>query len=108
MSQILTYPYGARYSSNLTQYRTEVKDGNNGSIPINDEIHVGDYNQTTGGVSWVGRTEGTDNHANAQSGNYAFEQNSNGRGLYYMIQSSSNKTNYSRCFNICFKFCSFR
>ena len=100
MSKILTYPTGVRYSSNLTQYRTEVKDGANGSLPINDEIHVGDYSQNTGGVSWVGRTEGDDNHADAQSGNYPFEQNSNGRGLYYSVYTNQNSSNWSRWFDL--------
>ena len=100
MSKILTYPTGVRYSSNLTQYRTEVKDGNNGSMPINDEIHVGDYSQNTGGVNWVGRTEGSDNATDAQSGNYPFEQNSNGRGLYYSVYTNQNNSNWSRWFDL--------
>lgn len=100
MSQILTYPYGARYSSNLTEYRGQIKDGKNGSLPINDEIHRGDYNQNTGGVSWAGSSSGSDNVSDAQSGHYAFEQNSDGRGLYYTVSTSQNKSNWSRWFDL--------
>ena len=100
MSQILTYPYGARYSSNLATYRSQIKDGKNGSIPINDEIHRGDYDQDTGGVSWIASSAGSDNIDDAVAGNYCFDQNSNGRGLYYLIQSNSNKTSWSRWFDL--------
>ena len=100
MSQILTYPYGAKYSTNVSTYRGQVKDGQNGSLPINDEIHRGDYNQNTGGVSWVASSAGSDNMDNAIAGNYAFEQNSNGRGLYYTVSTSQNKSNWSRWFDL--------
>ena len=100
MSHILTYPFERGYSSNLTTFRSQVKDGKNGSLPINDEIHRGNYDQNTGGVSWVASSSGSDNMDSAITGNYCFEQNSNGRGLYYMIQSSSNKTSWSRWFDL--------
>ena len=81
MAHILTYPYGVKYSTNLATYRGQVKDGKNGSLPINDEIHVGNYKQSTGGVDWYGESGfGQDNADTAASGNYAFEQNSDGRG----------------------------
>ena len=60
MSNILTYPWAARYSSNVAQYKTEVKDGKNGSIPFNDEIHYGDQTQNIGGVNWVSSSAGSD------------------------------------------------
>jgi hypothetical protein len=69
-------------------------------MPINDEIHRGDYNQTTGGVSWVASSSGSDNVSAAQSGNYPFEQNSNGRGLYYTVSTSQNRSNWSRWFDL--------
>ena len=100
MSQILTYPWSKGYSSNLTTFRSQVKDGKNGSMPINDEIHRGNYDQNTGGVSWVASSSGSDNMDDAIAGNYCFEQNSNGRGLYYSIYSSSNKTSWSRWFDL--------
>ena len=100
MSQILTYPYAAKYSTDVSTYRGQVKDGQNGSLPINDEIHRGDYNQNTGGVSWVASSAGSDNVDNAIAGNYAFEQNSNGRGLYYTVSTSQNKSNWSRWFDL--------
>jgi len=100
MSQILTYPYGTKYSTTVSTYRGQVKDGQNGSLPINDEIHRGDYNQNTGGVSWVASSAGSDNVDAAIAGNYAFEQNSNGRGLYYTVSTSQNKSNWSRWFDL--------
>ena len=100
MSQILTYPWAARYSSNVQQYKTEVKDGKNGSIPFNDEIYYGDKTQDAGGVTWVSASAGSDNRADAQSQNLVFDQNSSGRGLYYYIQSSSNKTSWSRWWDL--------
>ena len=100
MSQILTYPWSRGYSSNLTTFRSQVKDGKNGSMPINDEIHRGNYDQNTGGVSWIASSSGDDNMDDAISGNYCFEQNSNGRGLYYSIYSNSNKTSWSRWFDL--------
>ena len=100
MSQILTYPYGVKYSTDVSTYRGQVKDGQNGSLPINDEIHRGDYNQTTGGVNWVASSAGSDNVDAAIAGNYVFEQNSNGRGLYYTVSTSQNKSNWSRWFDL--------
>ena len=100
MSQILTYPWSKGYSSNLATFRSQVKDGQNGSLPINDEIHRGNYNQNTGGVSWVASSSGDDNVDDAIAGNYCFEQNSDGRGLYYSIYSNSNKTSWSRWFDL--------
>ena len=100
MSQILTYPWSRGYSSNLTVFRSQVKDGKNGSMPINDEIHRGDYNQTTGGVNWVAANGGSDNMDAAITGNYCFEQNSNGRGLYYTVTTSQNGSNWSRWFDL--------
>lgn len=100
MSQILTYPWSRGYSSNLTTFRSQVKDGQNGSMPINDEIHRGNYIQTTGGVRWVGDDNGSDNMDDAESGNYPFEQNSNGRGLYYTVSTNKNGSNWSRWFDL--------
>ena len=100
MSQILTYPFERGYSSNLTTFRSQVKDGKNGSMPINNEIHRGDYDQFTGGVSWVASSAGSDNVDAAQSGNYPFEQNSDGRGLYYTVSTSQNRSNWSRWFDL--------
>ena len=100
MSHILTYPFERGYSSNLTTFRSQVKDGKNGSLPINDEIHRGNYDQDNGGVSWIASSSGDDNMDSAITGNYCFEQNSNGRGLYYSIYSNSNKTNWSRWFDL--------
>ena len=100
MSQFLTYPFERGYSSNLTTFRSQVKDGQNGSLPINDEIHRGDYSQTTGGVNWVASNGGDDNMDDAIAGNYCFEQNSNGRGLYYSVYTNSNGSNWARWFDL--------
>ena len=62
MSQILTYPYGVKYNtSNVDTYKSQVKDGKNGSLPINNEIGRGDYQQNTGGLNWYGDSTGQDN-----------------------------------------------
>ena len=73
MSHILTYPFERGYSSNLTTFRSQVKDGQRGSLPINDEIHRGDYAQNTGGVNWVASNGGDDNMDDA-AGNYVLSR----------------------------------
>jgi hypothetical protein len=92
MAHILTYPLDGKYStSSLSTFRSQVKDGTNGSIPINDEIHVGNYKQSTGGVDWYGESGvASDNASTAASNNYAFEQNSNGKGFHYWMSTSKN------------------
>ena len=94
MSHILTYPYGAKYStSNNDVFKSQVKDGKNGSLPVNDEIHRGNYIQNTGGINWYGDSTGADNIDDAVAGNYAFEQMTNGRGFrYWMVTNSNGKT----------------
>ena len=100
MAHILTYPYGVKYSTTLSTYRGQVKDGKNGSLPINDEIHVGDYQQSTGGVDWWGESGfGQDNASTAASGNYAFEQNSDGRGMRFWMETSTNGKQTARWFD---------
>ena len=100
MSQILTYPYGVKYNtSNVDTYKSQVKDGKNGSLPINDEIGRGDYQQFTGGLNWYGDSTGQDNIDSAVSGNYAFEQMTTGRGFRFWMQTSTNGKQTARWFD---------
>jgi len=92
MSQILTYPWNAKYSTSSTDvFRSQVKDGKDGSLPINNEITRGGEQQNTGGINWYGDSSvGSDNVSDAVAGNYAFEQNSDGRGMRYWMSTSKN------------------
>ena len=97
MAQILTYPYGTKYRT--SDWAKQVKNGKGGSIPCNNEVHVGNYNQ--GG--WTGSTTGSDNAAAAASDNRHWEQPNNGtsqKGLAYWMQTSSNGLHRQRWFDI--------
>lgn len=99
MVQILTYPYGMKYKT--TDWEQQVKEGINGGIPCNDEIHVGNYQQNTGGVSWWGESAGSDNASSV--GNRHWEQMVKGtsqKGLAYWMQTSTNGKQTSRWFDI--------
>ena len=101
MAQILTYPYGTKYRT--SDWAKQVKNGKGGSIPCNDEIHVGNYNQTTGGVTWNGSTTGEDNASDAARDNRHWEQPNNGtkqKGLAYWMRTSTNGLHRQRWFDI--------
>ena len=100
MSQVLVYPVDAKYStSSEVSFRSQVKDGNKGCLPINDEVFSGDFRQSTGGVDWYGDSTGSDNASTAAQNNYAFEQNSNGKGMHYWMSTSSNGKQTARWFD---------
>ena len=102
MAHILTYPYGTKYRT--SDWADQVKDGKGGSIPCNDEIHVGNYQQNTGGINWWGESGfGSDNASDSARDNRHWEQPNKGtsqKGLAFWMQTSSNGKTSSRWFDI--------
>ena len=99
--QFLVYPNKMKYSTNVSTYGGQVKDGgkSNGPIPISNAVHRGNYVQNTGGINWWGESFGSDNANAAVDGQYAFEQTDKGvyqRGLYYWMNTNSNGKQTSR------------
>lgn len=101
MAQILTYPLGTKYST--SGWGSQVKQGDGGSIPCNDEIHVGNYDQTVDGVYWQGSTRGSDNAADAVKDNRHWDQTWGGtsqKGLAFWMKTSTNGSYSKRFFDI--------
>ena len=102
MAHILTYPYGTKYQT--SGWGDQVKDGKGGSIPCNNEIHVGDYQQNTGGINWWGESGfGQDNASDAGRDNRHWEQTWGGtsqKGLAHWMQTSTNGKQTARWFDI--------
>lgn len=102
MAKFLTYPLGTKYRT--SGWGDQIKDGkSNGSIPCNDEIHVGNYNQTVDGYEWKGELFGQDNAADSAKDNRHWEQAWGGtsqKGLCYWAQTSSNNWYHYRWFDI--------
>lgn len=101
MAHILTYPLGTKYRT--SDWGQQVKNGKYGSIPCNDEVHVGNYNQTVDGYLWKGETFGSDNAADSAKDNRHWEQPNNGttqKGLAYWASTSSNNWYHYRWFDI--------
>ena len=102
MAQILTYPYGTKYRT--SDWGDQVKDGKGGSIPCNNEIHVGNYQQNTGGINWWGESGfGQDNASASASDNRHWEQPNKGtsqKGLAFWMQTNSNGKQTARWFDI--------
>lgn len=101
MSQILTYPYGVRYTS--ANWGTQIKDGIGGSIPCNNEILRGRTVQNTGGTTWFGSGDGDDNASSIQVSNQHFEQPDKGngqKGLAFWTQTSTNAYRMACWFDI--------
>ena len=99
--QILTYPHGIKYRT--SDWGQQIKDGKGGSIPCNNEIHVGNYIQNTGGISWWGEGFGYDNSADSQRDNRHWEQPNNGtsqKGLAYWMKTNTNGKQTARWFDI--------
>ena len=73
--QFLVYPYRMKYSTNyagddrLAEYQSQVKDGGrqNGSIPISNAVHRGNYQQNTNNHNWWGESFADDNINYAES-----------------------------------------
>lgn len=99
-SQILTYPFGAKFSTNPQTYRDWGKDVPS-SWPCRQYIHRGSYQQTAGGVNWWGESGfGNDNLDSAQSEGYPFKKSMTSKGLHFWMNTSSNGKQTSRWFDI--------
>ena len=100
--QILTYPHGIKYDK--SNWGNQVKNGKGGSIPCNNEIHVGNYQQNTGGINWWGESGiGSDNASSVASSNDHWDQTWGGtsqKGLAYWMQTNKNGKQTSRWFDI--------
>ena len=99
--QILTYPLGTKYRT--SDWANQIKDGKGGSIPCNDEIHVGNYDQTVGGVYWQGSATGSDNASASASDNRHWDQTWGGtsqKGLAFWMKTSKNGSYSKRWFDI--------
>lgn len=103
--QFLVYPYRLKYSTDVSTYGDQVKDGGkkNGPIPISNQIHRGNYQQNTNGTNWWGESFGSDNMDSSITGQYSFEQQNKGskqKGFHYWMQTSSNGKQTSRWWDL--------
>ena len=99
--QILTYPHGIKYDK--SGWDNQVKNGKGGSIPCNNEIHVGNYQQNTGGINWWGESSGSDNASSVANSNDHWDQTWGGtsqKGLAHWFQTSKNGAQTARWFDI--------
>ena len=100
--QILTYPYGTKYQT--SNWGDQVKNGHGGSIPCNNEVHVGNYIQNTGGTNWWGESGfGSDNGAHVAGTNDHWDQLWQGtsqKGLCHWMQTKENGKTTARWFDI--------
>ena len=76
--QFLTYRWGRKYEThNVGTYGPQVKEGD---MSLNDEIHRGDYKQTSAGTEWWGESGfGSDNYRDAQADGRYWQQVDTGR-----------------------------
>jgi len=104
--QFLVYPYRLKYSTSLSSYSGQVKEGGkvNGPIPISNAVHRGNYQQNTNGINWWGESFGDDNTSSSVTNQHAFEQvQKSGRtqkGLHYWMFTSSNGKQTARWFDL--------
>lgn len=101
MSEILTYLDKAKYSTNANTFKGQVKEGKNGSFPIKNNIHRGNYQQNTGGNNWWGNTDSQqdDSKNGSMNANDPFDQGSTGKGMHYWMVTNSNGKQLSRWFD---------
>ena len=101
MVQILTYPYGIKYSR--TNWDSQVKQGTGGSIPCNKVIFAGTSVVNTGGEEWWGSGNGNTSYsfsdANANPWNQTWGGTSQ-KGLHYWLRTKENKYQQSRWFDL--------
>ncbi len=100
-TQILTYPYGTKYRT--SDWGQQIKDGRGGSIPCNNSVHAGNYQQNTGGINWWGESFGSDNAYHVSSSNDHWEQPNTGtgqKGLAHWMQTKENGKQTARWFDI--------
>jgi hypothetical protein len=101
MAQILTYPYGIKYSR--TNWDSQVKQGTGGSIPCNNEIYEGTTVVNTGGEEWWGSGNGNTSYSWSNSNAHPFNQTNGGssqKGLHYWLSTKTNGYQQSRWFDI--------
>jgi hypothetical protein len=101
MAQILTYPYGCKYST--SGWDSQVKQGTGGSIPCNNEIYEGTTVVNTGGEEWWGSGNGNTTYSWSNSDSHPFNQTNGGtsqKGLHYWLKTSTNGYQQSRWFDI--------
>jgi hypothetical protein len=101
MVQILTYPYGIKYSR--TNWDSQVKQGTGGSIPCNNEIYSGTSVVNTGGEEWWGSGNGNTSYSFSDSNANPWNQTLGGtaqKGLHYWLKTSTNGYQQSRWFDI--------
>ena len=100
--QILTYPHGIKYDK--SNWGDQVKNGHGGSISCNNEIHVGNYKQDTGGIYWWGESGfGSDNASHVAGTHDHWDQTWGGtsqKGLAYWMQTNENGKQTARWFDI--------
>ena len=100
--QFLTYRWGQKYEThNVGTYGPQVKEGGRS---LNDEIHRGNYKQTSAGTEWWGESGfGSDNASDAQADGRYWQQVDTGRnqkGLAFWMQTNSNGKTSARWFDI--------
>ena len=100
--QFLTYRWGRKYEThNVGTYGPQVKEG---GMSLNDEIHRGNYKQTSAGTEWWGESGfGSDNYSDAQADGRYWQQVDTGRsqkGLAFWMQTNSNGKTSARWFDI--------
>ena len=99
--QILTYPLGTKYRT--SGWGDQVKQGKNGSLPCNNEVHNGLLRQTINSYEWIAGPTGQDNAEAAANDNRHWDQTWGGtsqKGLAYWMQTSSNGQQAQRWFDI--------
>ena len=99
--QILTYPYGIKYSK--SGWDSQVKQGTGGSIPCNNEIYEGTQVVNTGGEQWWGSGNGNTTYSWSAANNNPFNQTWGGtsqKGLHYWLNTSTNGYQQARWFDI--------
>ena len=101
MAQILTYPYGCKYSR--SNWGSQVKQGTGGSIPCNNDIYSGTSVVNTGGEEWWGSSTGTTSYSWSDANAHPFNQTDGGtsqKGLHYWLTTNSNNYTQARWFDI--------
>ena len=101
MAQILTYPYGCKYSR--SNWGSQVKQGTGGSIPCNNDIYSGTSVVNTGGEEWWGSSTGTTSYSFSDANANPWNQTDGGtsqKGLHYWLTTNSNNYTQARWFDI--------
>ena len=101
MAQILTYPYGIKYTK--SGWANQVKQGTGGSIPCAALVYEGTSVVNTNGEEWWGSGNGNTTYSFSDANNNPFNQTNGGsgqKGLHYWLKTSTNGYQQSRWFDI--------